>query len=484
MKRPIHAFVSILGLLSALGQAAAQGTAFTYQGQLNDNGTPANGSYDLSFGLFNVATGEKTVVAPRTNSAVCVTNGQFTVILDFGSDIFTGANYWLELSVRTNGSSMFHTLAPRQAVLPTPYAMFAANAGVANFALSARSVAAADIAGIIGFAQLPDTLLTNNSTGLTLSGVFGGDGSALMNLNASQLTGGTLADRLLSANVPLLNGTNAFTGTNSFAGVTMATNVNNVINGTFTGSLTGNVTGNLSGNATTATSATTAGTANNFSGLLAGDVTGTQAATVVSSVGGQTAASVAGGASAANAATSANTAGTIVARDGSGNFAAGTITANLAGNAATATTAANVTGNIGDGQLSANVPLLNGTNAFSGTNSFAGVTMATNVNNVINGTFTGNLTGNVTGNVSGNSSTATSARRAGTANNFSGPLAGDVTGAQGATVVSSVGGQTAASVASGASAANAAASANTAGTIVARDGSGNFVAGTITANLA
>ncbi|MEI6395707.1 MAG: SUMF1/EgtB/PvdO family nonheme iron enzyme [Verrucomicrobiota bacterium] len=81
--------------------------------------------------------------------------------------------------------------------------------------------------------------------------------------------------------------------------------------------------GNVTGNAATATTATTA---NNFSGPLAGDVTGTQGATVVAKVGGQPAANVASGASAANAATSANTASTIVKRDASGNFAAAAIT--------------------------------------------------------------------------------------------------------------------------------------------------------------
>jgi len=146
---------------------------------------------------------------------------------------------------------------------------------------------------------------------------------------------GNIADSQLSANVPLLNGTNSFTGTNTLAGVTMATNVNNIVNGTFVGNLTGNVTGNLSGNAATATSATsattagsatTAMTANNFSGSLSGDVTGTQSATVVSTVGGLTAANVGSGVNAANAATSLNTANTIVARDASGNFSAGSVT--------------------------------------------------------------------------------------------------------------------------------------------------------------
>jgi len=120
-------------------------------------------------------------------------------------------------------------------------------------------------------------------------------------------------------------------------------------------------------------------------------VTGTQGATVVSSVGGLNAANVASGANAANTATSANTAGAIVTRNASGNFSAGTITANLAGNASTATTAANVTGNIADAQLSANVPLLNAPNQFSG------VVLAINANNVFDGTFAGNHSGDGSG---------------------------------------------------------------------------------------
>ena len=63
-----------------------------------------------------------------------------------------------------------------------------------------------------------------------------------------------------------------------------------------------------------------------FSGNLAGDVTGPQGTTVVAKVGGVTAANVASGATAANAATDANTISTIVKRDASGNFTAGTAT--------------------------------------------------------------------------------------------------------------------------------------------------------------
>lgn len=70
---------------------------------------------------------------------------------------------------------------------------------------------------------------------------------------------------------------------------------------------------------------------------LTGDVTagpgsGPQTATVVS-VGGSSAANIHSAELAANAATATNTPSTIVKRDGSGNFAAGTITANLTGTA-------------------------------------------------------------------------------------------------------------------------------------------------------
>jgi len=82
-----------------------------------------------------------------------------------------------------------------------------------------------------------------------------------------------------------------------------------------------------------------ADSATNFSGPLAGDVTGTQSATVVSSLGGQTAANVANATTMANAATYTNTAGTIVKRDASGNFSAGAITASLNGNATSSTNA-------------------------------------------------------------------------------------------------------------------------------------------------
>jgi len=82
----------------------------------------------------------------------------------------------------------------------------------------------------------------------------------------------------------------------------------------------GMITADLNGNAATAT------TAIDFSGALSGDVTGTQGATVVSFVGGQTAADIATATILANDATSSDVVNTIVLRDGSGNFATNMIT--------------------------------------------------------------------------------------------------------------------------------------------------------------
>jgi hypothetical protein len=123
--------VGLVGLLSLLGSATVaitQGTAFTYQGQLTDGGQPANGIYDLRFAIYANASGGSPVAGPITNSLVGVTNGLFTVALDFGAGVFTGAERWLEIAVRATGAGAFTNLSPRQPITPTPYALHAGSA--------------------------------------------------------------------------------------------------------------------------------------------------------------------------------------------------------------------------------------------------------------------------------------------------------------------------------------------------------------------
>ena len=118
-------FLLTLTLLASTDRLHAQGTAFTYQGQLQNNGSPASGTYNLTFSLFNVSSGGSAVAGPVTTNGVIVTNGLFTVLVDFGPGVFTGQTNWLAIGVETNGVSSFTTLNPRQELTPTPYAILA-----------------------------------------------------------------------------------------------------------------------------------------------------------------------------------------------------------------------------------------------------------------------------------------------------------------------------------------------------------------------
>ncbi|MBI3850306.1 MAG: hypothetical protein HY298_08465 [Verrucomicrobia bacterium] len=131
--RTIAAIIAITWLLSGATQIRAQGTAFTYQGRLADTGSPANGNYDLRFTVYDSTNSPGTIIAgPLTNAPTVVSNGLFTVKLDFGASVFTGAARWLEIAVRTNGSGAFATLTPRQHLTPTPYAIYAGGANAAG----------------------------------------------------------------------------------------------------------------------------------------------------------------------------------------------------------------------------------------------------------------------------------------------------------------------------------------------------------------
>ena len=191
MKKTIL-IISATLLLGLTHWAFAQGTAFTYQGRLNDGASPAGGIYDIRFAIYNAASGGAQQGNTVTNIATGVTNGLFTVTLDFGNQ-FPGAARWLEIGVRTNGGGAFATLTPRQPTTSSPYAVRAS---------AASSVDAVGIIGTLSGSQLP----------AALSGTFTGNGGGLTNLNGSNIVAGTIADARLSANVALRAGGNTFTG--------------------------------------------------------------------------------------------------------------------------------------------------------------------------------------------------------------------------------------------------------------------------------
>ena len=162
----IRNLLILSGLISTLtfqpSSAFAQGTAFTYQGRFNDGGTPANGTnYGMAFNLYDAST-NGNLMGNVGISSVTLSNGLFTVPLDFGS-VFNGNPRWLGIAVQKNGGS-FTNLWPRQQLTPTPYAIMAN--GASNL-LGVLPVA--QLNGIVPLSQLPSLIVTNNQNGLDLA---------------------------------------------------------------------------------------------------------------------------------------------------------------------------------------------------------------------------------------------------------------------------------------------------------------------------
>jgi trimeric autotransporter adhesin len=170
--RIVRVLVGLATLIPQLSTCCAQGTAFIYQGRLGDGGTPATGSYDFRFAIYDALSGGTAVGGPLTNSPVAVSNGLFNVTLDFGAGVFNGDARWLDIGVRTNGSEGdFTPLAPRQSITATPYAITAGNV-----------TGTLPEGGLFG-------AYTNKVAFTHPANSFTGDGAGLTNVNAATLGG-------------------------------------------------------------------------------------------------------------------------------------------------------------------------------------------------------------------------------------------------------------------------------------------------------
>jgi hypothetical protein len=121
-------------------------------------------------------------------SGQSVTAGSFTVSLDFGGGVFTGADRFLEIAVRRNSGESFVALSPRQPITSNPYAIRSANAAAAESLsnLCVLCVTDAQIQSIAG-SKVTGTVAnaTNAATATNVSGIVaianGGTGSATKN---------------------------------------------------------------------------------------------------------------------------------------------------------------------------------------------------------------------------------------------------------------------------------------------------------------
>lgn len=121
--------VLVLIALFAFGlcdvRAQSVGSAFTYQGELTDNGTPADGSYDFEFALYTTPSGG-TAIDAIDASDIAVVAGLVNASIDFTDVPFNGQALFVEVRVRAGGSSAEYTvLSPRQSLSAVPYALYA-----------------------------------------------------------------------------------------------------------------------------------------------------------------------------------------------------------------------------------------------------------------------------------------------------------------------------------------------------------------------
>ena len=273
MSKLVLTFMSLFIVCLMVGRAEAQQTAFTYQGKLTDNGSPANGNYDLQFDLWDATTGGNQVSPKKTIANVPVNGGVFTVTVDFGEGIFNGGLKFMEVSARPSGTGPFTVLTPRQQIMSTPYAVRSLTTATADVATNAQNlggVAAAD------YVRGTDSRLSDARTPTAGSSNYiqnsnSPQGAANFNISGNGTAGGTLSANQVNANTQYnLNGNRAFaingagqwTNSNTFVGVgagaltTPSSNTDSGSNNSFFGFGSG--------------AANTTGFSNSFFGMNAG----------------------------------------------------------------------------------------------------------------------------------------------------------------------------------------------------------------------
>jgi len=213
----------VFTILFSAAAVFSQSSSFAYQGRLTDGGTAANGNYDFQFALWDSLSGGTQIGSTQSINVVAVSNGVFTVSLDFGANPFSGANRFLEISVRPFGSGSFTTLSPRQQISSTPYAIRTLSAASADTATTATN--ATQLGGIAAsqYVQTSDSRLfdsrspaagstnyiQNTSSAQAANFNIGGNGTVAGNLVAGGNLGVNTSSFLRPLSLQLGPNTNA-----------------------------------------------------------------------------------------------------------------------------------------------------------------------------------------------------------------------------------------------------------------------------------
>jgi hypothetical protein len=229
-----RSLTALLLLALASAPCAAQaplGSAFTYQGELASAGSPATGTYDIRFRLYDAASGGNQIGSTLCSDNLAVTAGRFAATLDFGAAAFSGQQRFLEIEVRQDSgldcsdATGYTVLTPRQELTAAPNASFALNAATASTATTAGNATslngqspsfyqnAANLTGTLADTQLSSNVarLDGNQTftgqtsfsnpANTFSGIFAGNGAGLLNLSGANIAAGTITRSRMGADV-------------------------------------------------------------------------------------------------------------------------------------------------------------------------------------------------------------------------------------------------------------------------------------------
>lgn len=126
--------IALLVILSFAAKSFAQSTAFTYQGQLKNGVSLAEGQHDFRFRLFDAASGGSQLGATLCLDNISVKDGVFTATIDFGEQFITPNRRFIEIDVRhdtgldCSNTTGYVTLTPRQEITPAPTSIRAASA--------------------------------------------------------------------------------------------------------------------------------------------------------------------------------------------------------------------------------------------------------------------------------------------------------------------------------------------------------------------
>ncbi|RME76438.1 MAG: hypothetical protein D6784_05855, partial [Chloroflexi bacterium] len=122
----------MLAVMSGLVYAQGPAYDFTYQGRLKYGGQYLTGTCSITFKLFDASEGGNQLGPTLLRNNVPLTNGYFTVILNFG-DVFTGTARYLEVSqVNCGQPGDPVALSGRIKIQGVPYAMTAVAVNQAN----------------------------------------------------------------------------------------------------------------------------------------------------------------------------------------------------------------------------------------------------------------------------------------------------------------------------------------------------------------